>query len=66
MNKKSRGHYCWIYQQHKVNEKFSGRGHAVHICKACAKRGNKPPEIKDEKPVIIDTDDVVIRLLAKL
>jgi hypothetical protein len=45
--KKPRGHYCRICGQRKANEKFSGRGHAAHICKACAKRGNKPPEISE-------------------
>ena len=37
-NKKNRphGHYCKICGQHKANEKFSGKGHANHICKACA------------------------------
>jgi hypothetical protein len=55
---KPRGHYCRICGQHKANEKFSGRGHAAHICKACAKRGNKPPEVTPEPPVFIDTDDI--------
>ena len=32
---KPRGHYCWVCGQHKPNEKFSGRGHANHICKKC-------------------------------
>ncbi|WP_313523771.1 hypothetical protein [Anaerotignum sp.] len=37
-NKKKRphGHYCKICGEHKANEKFSGKGHANHICKACA------------------------------
>lgn len=30
-----RGHYCRICGEHKANEKFSGKGHATHICKAC-------------------------------
>lgn len=30
------GHYCKICGEHKANEKFSGKGHANHICKACA------------------------------
>jgi len=54
MSKKPRGHFCRICQQRKSNEKFSGRGHAAHICKACAKRGNKPPEIKDEPLIFIE------------
>ena len=29
------GHYCRICGQYKANEKFSGRGHAIHVCKAC-------------------------------
>ena len=60
MSKKPRGHYCRICGQHKANEKFSGCGHAAHICKACAKRGNKPPDIKDEPLVFIDDDDIDI------
>lgn len=33
---KRRGHYCKICGEYKANEKFSGRGHANHICKPCA------------------------------
>lgn len=54
MSKKPHGHYCRICQQYKANEKFSGRGHAAHICKACAKRGNKPSEVGMEPLVFID------------
>jgi hypothetical protein len=31
------GGECLACGEHKANEKFSGKGHAVHICKACAK-----------------------------
>ncbi len=34
------GHYCKICGEYKANEKFSGKGHAVHICKACSKLNN--------------------------
>ena len=34
--KKPQGHYCCVCGEHKANEKFSGKGHAAHICKACA------------------------------
>lgn len=34
--KKPQGHYCKVCGQRKANEKFSGKGHASHICKACA------------------------------
>ena len=33
---KKHGHYCKICGQYKANEKFSGKGHAAHICKSCA------------------------------
>ena len=38
MSKKKRphGHYCKIYGGYKANEKFSGKGHAAHICKSCS------------------------------
>lgn len=30
------GHYCKICGEYKANEKFSGKGHAAHICKDCS------------------------------
>ena len=56
--KKRQGHYCRICGQYKANEKFSGRGHATHICKACSKRGKKPPPVKDEPIIFVDDDSV--------
>ena len=35
--KKQRGHYCKICGQYRANEKFSGKGRNVHICKDCKK-----------------------------
>ena len=32
---KPHGHYCKICGEYKANEKFFGKGHAAHICKAC-------------------------------
>jgi hypothetical protein len=32
---KPHGHYCWVCGENKANEKFSGRGHATHMCKQC-------------------------------
>lgn len=43
--KKRQGHYCRICDEHKANEKFSGKGHAKHICKAC---DSLPQEKKNE------------------
>ena len=31
------GHYCKICGEYKANEKFSGKGHAAHICKSCSR-----------------------------
>ena len=31
------GHYCKIRGEYKANEKFFGKGHAAHICKACSR-----------------------------
>ena len=33
--KKRQGHYCRICCEVKSNEKFTGKGHAAHICKSC-------------------------------
>lgn len=55
--KKLPGHYCKICRERKANEKFSGKGHAKHICKKCSalpqERKNELPDIK-----IIDDDDL--------
>jgi 3-methyladenine DNA glycosylase AlkD len=34
---KKQGHYCHVCGRHRANEKFSGKGHAQHVCKDCAK-----------------------------
>ena len=36
-NHKGQGdkHFCWVCGMHKAHEKFSGRGHATHMCKQC-------------------------------
>lgn len=50
--KKRQGHYCRICGEYKANEKFSGKGHAQHICKACMSRKKKGVEIGPEIPVV--------------
>jgi hypothetical protein len=44
--KRYRGHFCKVCGQILPNEKFSGKGHAAHICKKCAK---KPKEQQSEE-----------------
>ena len=29
---KKHGHYCKVCGEYKANEKFSGKGHAAHVC----------------------------------
>lgn len=29
------GHYCRICGRERANEKFSGKGHKIHVCKDC-------------------------------
>lgn len=41
--KKQQGHYCRICGDYKANEKFSGKGHAQHICRECQ---SLPEEVK--------------------
>ena len=36
---KRRGHFCWCCGRIRPNERFSGRGHARHLCRDCAKLG---------------------------
>jgi hypothetical protein len=60
---KPHGHYCRSCQQYKANEKFSGKGHTAHICKECAKRGNKPPDVKPETPQFIDEGSLLFALV---
>ena len=43
---KKHGHYCKVCGEYKANEKFSGKGHAAHICKSCA---SLPPEKQAEQ-----------------
>ena len=37
--KQRNGHYCWSCDRMRANERFSGRGHARHLCKECARLG---------------------------
>src|SRR6185369_2668259 len=35
--KNTRGHFCWACGRMRSNESFSGRGHARHLCRECAR-----------------------------
>ncbi len=36
---KKGGHYCRGCGRYRANEKFSGKGHKLHICKDCKGKG---------------------------
>ena len=46
------GHYCRICDRERANERFSGKGHAQHICKDCAALP------KDERDAVLQTDEI--------
>ena len=45
---KKHGHYCKVCGEYKANEKFSGKGHAAHICKKCAAL---PPDVRSTQMI---------------
>ena len=62
MNPKAHGHYCKICGQCKSNESFSGKGHATHICKVCARL---PPEQRSLQIALNRLDSFAFRYLSK-
>ena len=46
------GHYCRICGRQRPNEQFSGKGHAIHVCKRCKAMP------KSERQVIENMDDI--------
>ena len=47
--RKQQGHYCRRCHRHRANEKFSGAGHARHICKSC--ENEKRAELKRKRQI---------------
>lgn len=41
---KRRGHFCWCCRSVLSNEKFSGKGHAQHLCRNCRRL---PVEVRE-------------------
>jgi hypothetical protein len=37
--RRRRGHFCWACQRYVPNERFSGSGHARHLCRQCSRLG---------------------------
>lgn len=46
------GHYCRICGRQRPNEQFSGKGHAIHVCKRCKAMP------KSERQGIENMDDI--------
>jgi hypothetical protein len=46
------GHFCRICRRERPNERFSGEGHKIHVCKHCKSRP------KSERQAIEDKDDI--------
>ena len=46
------GHYCRICGRERANEKFSGKGHRIHVCKDCMRlpKGEKQA-IEEEQEI---------------
>ena len=65
--KKQQGHYCRICDSYKANEKFSGKGHAQHICKSCmsAIRNGKNPEDILREPLHVSRETMPFKKLNK-
>lgn len=38
---KRQGHFCWCCGRIRPNERFSGAGHARHLCKECQRLGTE-------------------------
>ena len=43
------GHYCRICGRVQPNEKFSGKGHKIHICKECSRMPKEKREIIEQE-----------------
>ena len=59
---KPHGHFCYVCGEHKANEKFSGRGHANHICKQCQAL---PITKRNEMIAVRKLDNMAFRYLSQ-
>lgn len=58
--KKHSGHYCRICGEYKANEKFSGKGHAQHICKTClSSSAKKECKDSDKEDIFVYEDEFI-------
>ena len=50
--KKRRGHYRRICGRRRPNEKFSAKGHRIHVCKECARMPKEEREAIEQEEEI--------------
>ncbi|HNS49862.1 MAG TPA: hypothetical protein PKO09_01635 [Anaerolineae bacterium] len=46
------GHYCRICGRERANEKFSGKGHKIHVCKDCMRLPKEERQAVEEEQEI--------------
>jgi ribosome-binding protein aMBF1 (putative translation factor) len=46
------GHYCRICGRSRPNERFSGHGHKIHVCKECARLPKERREAIEQQDAI--------------
>jgi hypothetical protein len=46
--RKKHGHFCWCCGRMRPNERFSGSGHARHVCRDCSKLGSSELQCRQE------------------
>lgn len=46
------GHYCRICGRHRPNEKFSGKGYNIHVCKECMRLPKDKRQFIEEREEI--------------
>jgi len=48
------GHYCRICHRQRPNEKFSGKGHKIHVCKDCMRLPREKRQFIEQEQEIYD------------
>ena len=57
--KKRQGHWCWYCRRVMSNERFSGKGHARHLCRECTRARRAAARecfLGDAPPLDADTE----------
>jgi len=63
------GHYCRLCERVRPNERFSGKGHRIHVCKDCSrlpKEERRRRELEDEIAGFLRQSNISERNLARL